>query len=123
MAKSKKGKMKKAQRCKYCGAPISWEKDSKGKSHAVERTIYYTPDPHGNLLVLTMRGDIVRAVEDKASDRVGDIMHFPRCQAPPRYITSNKKRAIDSLPTVKAETLKPIKEEVNKEDIRTSLLI
>lgn len=110
----------KVYKCKYCGASIAWEKDNKGKSHAVERTLYYTPDPHGNLLVLTARGEIVRAVEDKKSDRVGNILHSPRCAAAPKFITSNKKKPIDYLPDApKAEVERP----EAQPDNRTSLFI
>lgn len=110
---------KKVYKCKYCGTNIAWEKDHKGKSHAVERTIYYTPDPHGNLLVLTSRGEIVRAVEDMKSDRVGNILHSSRCIAPPRYITSNKKKIVEYL-----ETVKPVPEApAAVEDNRTRLSI
>lgn len=109
----------KVYKCKYCGTNIAWEKDYKGKSHAVERTLYYTPDPHGNLLVLTARGEIVRAVEDKMSNRVGNIMHSPRCTAPPRYITANKKKTIDYYEPLKPEAKAP----APVEDNRTKLSI
>jgi hypothetical protein len=110
----------KVHKCKYCGASIVWEKDYKGKSHAVERTLYYTPDPHGNILVLTARGEIVRAVEDKKSNRVGNIMHSPRCAAPPRYITANKKKTADYLEPLKSEEKAPAEVQ---EDNRTKLSI
>lgn len=108
----------KTYKCKYCGAAITWEADAKGKRHAVERTVYYRPDPHGNTLILTMKGEIVRAVEDRTSDRVGSVLHSSRCTAAPKYITSNKKKPIDYLPDApKAEKPKP----AAPPEIRTSL--
>ena len=113
----------KEYKCKYCGARIQWERDANGRSHAVERNVYYTPDPLGNLLILTMRGDIVRAVEDLTSDKVGLILHRPRCEAPPKFITSNKKKSIEQLPTVPAAISQQQASDAApaQQDIRTSL--
>jgi len=78
----------KRQKCKYCGKYISWERDKHGTLKAVEGNIYYKPDPTGSLFVLTGSGDIVRAVYDIKSDKVGAVLHAPRCTAAPKYIRS-----------------------------------
>lgn len=73
-------------KCKYCGKLISWERDAHGKQKAVEGYIYYREDPLGSLHVLTPSGDIVRAVIDVHSNKVGAVLHAPRCAPVPMYV-------------------------------------
>ena len=73
-------------KCKYCGKLISWERDNHGKQKAVEGYVYYREDPAGSLHVLTPSGDIVRAVIDAHSNKVGAVLHAPRCAPVPMYV-------------------------------------
>ena len=76
----------KVYKCKYCGKPIRFEKDRSGRTRAVERSVYYEPDMHGELTVLTMRGEVVRAREVRGATRVGSVLHPQDCGGVSRYV-------------------------------------
>lgn len=85
-------------KCKFCGAPICWEKTKNGNWMPCKPgAIYYTPDRDGNIYVLTKSGNVIKArrgTEPGQPVYVGFIPHWSVCQE--SKAGRERKRRIDA---------------------------
>lgn len=84
-------------KCRFCGAPIRWERTKKGNWMPCEPgAIYYTPDRSGDIYVLTNSGNVIKArkgAEPGQPTYVGFIPHWAVCTKSKAGL--ERKRRID----------------------------